>query len=447
MPGDRGNQQLKEFTVVVDVEDNRKVKAKNVIDELEKTYGVGSIIAVVPRSGNLYEVTVSEKRYVDDLANVGFQVAGIKYACHAIYSSEKLVSFMHLPAFIDDNVIIQKLSDLGIETTSPFRRKKYPGTDVADGTRYVLCKFPPNVSSLPYTMKFEIDTNKHEYVRIKHDHQGKVCSVCLSDEHLYENCPYNVCYRCDQEGHLARNCPAEPCEYCYKFPKHCVCHEIEFGWTPPEEIRDNNDGTSDDETKVKREFARIGRERKRKQENVLGPQQQKLEKVDEQSTKSSDDTSNKENNGQNMEETVESSISETEKQSDEWMEVGRVPEIFPECKNVGQKSNLEEDSVQNERQKQNNNLSNSDVDINDDVLHVPLNMGPFSQEKYSHSNPGLNSDVSVGINQNKSDVSIENLSQTAHKTQTHERRPRLVNRPAKTPEELAKLRNTTQSKK
>ena len=126
MPGERGNLHLKEHTVVVDVQDNRSVKAGRIIEELEQSFGVGSVVAVVPRSGNLYEITVNEKRYVEDLANSGLQVAGIKYDCHAIYSSEKLVSFMHLPAFIEDDDILEKLAALGIEVTSPVKRKKSP---------------------------------------------------------------------------------------------------------------------------------------------------------------------------------------------------------------------------------------------------------------------------------------------------------------------------------
>lgn len=195
MPGGGGDRLLKELTLVVDVVDNKRVTARSVIESSENIYGDGNVLAVVPRSGNLYEITVKDKDASNELCNGAFQVAGIEYRCHAVYSEEKCVSFLHLPAFFSDDDIIRKLDALGAELKSPIKRRVYRGTNVADGTRYVVVKFPHNVTSLPYTMKFDLGNNKFEYIRVKHDNQSKVCSKCLSDEHLYVDCPENKCYR------------------------------------------------------------------------------------------------------------------------------------------------------------------------------------------------------------------------------------------------------------
>ena len=224
MSGDGGNNFVKELTLIVDVADNRRVSATSVIEEAEAICGDGNILAVVPRSGNLYEITVKHKQNSDDLSNMPFQVAGIRYKCHAVYATERVVSFLHLPAFIPDEDILEKLQGYGVEIMSSIKRRYYPGTTVSDGTRYVVVKFPATVSSLPYTMKFDLGNNKFEYIRVKHDNQSKVCSNCLSEDHLYVDCPKNKCYRCNELGHLSRYCPSEPCENCNKFPSKCACN-------------------------------------------------------------------------------------------------------------------------------------------------------------------------------------------------------------------------------
>lgn len=223
MSGGRGDRILKELTLIVDVADNRSVSAQSIIEEAEGICGDGNILAVVPRSGNLYEITVRYQNNSDDLCNSPFQVSGKRFQCHAVYSKERVVSFLHLPAFIPDSDIFKKLQEFGVEVKSDIKRRFYPGTEVADGTRYVVVKFPPNVSSLPYTVKFDMGNNKFEYIRVKHDNQNKVCSKCLSDEHLYASCPDNKCYRCNSYGHISKFCPTEPCEHCEKYPSKCKC--------------------------------------------------------------------------------------------------------------------------------------------------------------------------------------------------------------------------------
>ena len=62
MPGGRGDDILKELTLIVDVSDNKRVSAQSIIEEAEGICGEGNIFAVVPRSGNLYEITVRYPR-------------------------------------------------------------------------------------------------------------------------------------------------------------------------------------------------------------------------------------------------------------------------------------------------------------------------------------------------------------------------------------------------
>lgn len=223
-----GSRILKELTLIVDVNDNKRVSARSVIEEAEIICGEGNVLAVVPRSGNIYEVTVKDKRSSDELVNTPFQIDGKRFKCDAIYSEEKVVSFLHLPAFIPDSEIKRKLDDYRCEMMSPIKRRMYPGTNIADGTRYVVVKFPANISSLPYTMKFDLGKNKFEYIRVKHDNQSKVCSTCLASDHLYVECPLNKCYRCNDYGHLSKYCHSVPCVRCNLYPSKCKCTSLDI---------------------------------------------------------------------------------------------------------------------------------------------------------------------------------------------------------------------------
>jgi hypothetical protein len=54
-----------------------------------------------------------------------------------------------LPSYIEDEDIISKLQAKGIKLVSPVYRRAIPGTQVADGTRFVKCVFPPGFVALP----------------------------------------------------------------------------------------------------------------------------------------------------------------------------------------------------------------------------------------------------------------------------------------------------------
>ncbi|CAC5361462.1 unnamed protein product [Mytilus coruscus] len=249
MSGERGGRLLKELTLVVDVVDNKKVSANSIIEEAEVLCGEGNVLAVVPRSGNLYEITVTNSDAADELSTGPFVIGTKRYNCQAIYSKDRVVSFMHLPVFISDEVIRNKLRAYNVELKSPIKQHMYDGTSVTDGTRYVVVKFPPNISSLPYTMKFDLGNNQHEYIRVKHDHQSKVWSNCLSPNHLYLNCPNNKCYQCQSFGHISKYCESSKCIKCGFYPRRCKCESSDN--FAASENPENNDEKKDKETKPK----------------------------------------------------------------------------------------------------------------------------------------------------------------------------------------------------
>jgi hypothetical protein len=135
---------------------------------------------------------------------------------------ELVVSFLHLPAYVGDEQIENKLKQLGVEIIGQIKRRVYPNTDIVDGTRHVKVRFPPTIKSLPYSMKFH-DGESYAYYRVIHNKQVKVCNNCMSDQHVFRECPENRCFKCSDFGHLSRNCVALKCQDCGKFGARCLC--------------------------------------------------------------------------------------------------------------------------------------------------------------------------------------------------------------------------------
>lgn len=73
---------------------------------------------------------------------------------------------------------------------SPIKRRFYPKTNIADGTRYVRVKLPPKVSSFPYTIKF-----RKEYCKSFIMGKWKCFSVLLRWSFILAY-PKFVCFRC-----------------------------------------------------------------------------------------------------------------------------------------------------------------------------------------------------------------------------------------------------------
>ena len=86
----------------------------------------------------------------------------------------------------------------------PLRSRFYPGTAVADGTQFLRVKFPKEVASLPYSVRFDTGDGPL-YFRVMHDRQVKICRLCMSPVHVMRVCPQFVCRECLEKGHYARS--------------------------------------------------------------------------------------------------------------------------------------------------------------------------------------------------------------------------------------------------
>ncbi|KAI2655313.1 hypothetical protein H4Q32_017688 [Labeo rohita] len=152
----------------------------------------------------------------------GLEIKGIKCETKKLQDREYVVSFIYLPAYLEDSDILDKLEGWRVIPTSQIRRRYYPETDIKDGTRFVKVKFPREVASLPYSTRFGTAEGTQHF-RIIHSQQVKTCRLCMSPQHILKDCPEFTCYKCEEQGHFVRDCTAVKCPDCFKILNKGEC--------------------------------------------------------------------------------------------------------------------------------------------------------------------------------------------------------------------------------
>lgn len=211
----------KKLTVKVEVVGEREVTAMEVMDMIKKE--CGELMACRFVKDNVYEVTMNNPRGKDRLME-GVKAGETRLHVRELSNEERVVSFLGLPYYIDDGEILDKLKGWGVEPASLIKRRLWPGTKVADGTRYLRVRFNEKVKSLPYSTKFETVVGS-EFFRVIHDLQQRTCRLCMQSGHIQRECPEFTCHRCGRQGHYARECvgKGDKCGGCGKKREGCSC--------------------------------------------------------------------------------------------------------------------------------------------------------------------------------------------------------------------------------
>ncbi|ESO83308.1 hypothetical protein LOTGIDRAFT_65758, partial [Lottia gigantea] len=212
----------KEFVLDIDVGDLSKINIAEFIDEIEDVVGIGNVYAVTKCRPNILQVSIDSKENANKLCD-GLIVKDTTYECKFPYSPYTIVSFMDIPSYIEDIVLINKLKVYNIEIEGKIIRHFYDKYEtIENGIRHVRCIFPPEVKSLPWAVKLETIHGMKSF-RVIHNNQTKVCHKCLQDTHIIANCPKIECRRCHQLGHMANNCMVKYCDICKKIDIKCIC--------------------------------------------------------------------------------------------------------------------------------------------------------------------------------------------------------------------------------
>lgn len=232
--GDKSNKFVeikksykKECTVCVHEIPHFTFKAGRVIEAAETICGENTVLAVVPCENNTFEITTDTEENALKLTN-GIEIGGRKFNVTFQFSEIIVVSFLELPAYIEDKDIISKLESKQCEIKSDVYRHVHSNTQVADGTRYVRVKFPPGLVSLPWSVKFDTGRGPR-FFRVKHNNQHQLCNMCGDPFHKYRACPRLICAGCDEQGHKLKECTAPKCDRCGLLPLRCFCPPIDDG--------------------------------------------------------------------------------------------------------------------------------------------------------------------------------------------------------------------------
>lgn len=96
----------------------------------------GGLVACRFIGAGKYEVTMSHPKGKERLLE-GFKLGETRVHARELCNDELVVSFLNLPFYTDDGEILEKLHGWGVSALSPIKRRMWPGTKIADGTRFL----------------------------------------------------------------------------------------------------------------------------------------------------------------------------------------------------------------------------------------------------------------------------------------------------------------------
>ena len=150
-----------------------------------------------------YLVELSDADQAREIIEHGFDYDEHHIDCHPPYGLYLNVSIMGLKAYVDDDAVIEKLSEYGEIKSSVIRLKYKQGHDLAgleNGNR--LIRMILTAPSIPYSLRIG-----DEWCRIIHNNQQLICTHCNEPGHSRKNCPSIECRLCKSFGHLSFHCP------------------------------------------------------------------------------------------------------------------------------------------------------------------------------------------------------------------------------------------------
>lgn len=152
----------KERTVVVELIGEDRITTMELLKSIKEV--CGEVVGCRIKGARKYEVTMRDGNGKERLMD-GFMMKDTKIMARDVMTNELIVSFMNLPVYITDGVIMGKLRSWGVAAVTDIRRRVWPGTEIVDGTRCCKVKFTDTVQSLPYSTKFETQEGG-EYFRV-----------------------------------------------------------------------------------------------------------------------------------------------------------------------------------------------------------------------------------------------------------------------------------------
>ena len=185
-------------------------EGKDKVFEILKEKGVdivSQLIAVQELPGRLWDVTFSsvefKRKYWPAITN------GTGYTASTYTSSATLVTVLHIPHELDDNVVRYILGRYGKVINGRYLTyREYP--KVFNGIRQYLVEITRDI---PSSLRLG---NRNCWVR--YNGQQRKCWNCQGKGHDARECRLTKCFKCQEMGHTASDCKAEvKCTTCNQF--------------------------------------------------------------------------------------------------------------------------------------------------------------------------------------------------------------------------------------
>ncbi len=108
---------------VKDIEDTTII---SIIKAVEDKFGIGKLIGLRRKNNNEFEMTMESEMDCDTLLN-GIMINGQECEIRKLCATERMVSFLSLPSYIEDEEIIQKLTNWGVNSHFASKKKILSG--------------------------------------------------------------------------------------------------------------------------------------------------------------------------------------------------------------------------------------------------------------------------------------------------------------------------------
>ncbi len=126
----------KRLTVLVEIVGEDRITMMQLLKKVREECGV--VISCRYKNPREYELTMNEEKGKVKILD-GLKIKNSRIMAKEISNNEMVVSFLNLPTYIQDKEIIGKLTDWRVTAVSTIKRRMWPGTDIADGTRFCAC--------------------------------------------------------------------------------------------------------------------------------------------------------------------------------------------------------------------------------------------------------------------------------------------------------------------